>query len=75
MLVACLVALACAVCCFLLSINTREEVVKVAATGLAGLCAIVSLYFAPWLVKLVILAFPFVWERFSKWGRFGSRQI
>ncbi|MCC5899995.1 MAG: hypothetical protein JJU32_19045 [Phormidium sp. BM_Day4_Bin.17] len=75
MLVACLVALACAIACFFLSINTREEIVKVAATGLAGLCVIVSLYFAPWIIKLVILALPFLWERCSKRGRFGSRQI
>ncbi|USR91448.1 hypothetical protein NEA10_01570 [Phormidium yuhuli AB48] len=75
MLVACLVALACAVACLFLSVNTREEIVKVAAMGLAGLCALVSLYFAPWIVKLMILALPFLWERFSKLGRFDSRQI
>ena len=75
MLVACLVALAFAVGSFFLSLNTTEEMIKVAAVGVAGLCAVLSLYFAPWIVKLVILAIPFLWERFSKVSRLGSRQI
>ncbi|AFY84893.1 hypothetical protein [Oscillatoria acuminata] len=52
MLVPSLISLAIASLAFCLSANTTEEVVKVATTVLAGFCLILSVIFAPWIVKL-----------------------
>jgi hypothetical protein len=75
MLVSCLVALAFAGAALFLSLNTTEEMVKIAAIGLAGLCVVLSLYFAPWMVKILILAIPFLLDRLSGKGILGSRQF
>ena len=65
MLVPSLISLAVASLAFCLSVNTSEEVVKVAAAVLAALCAILSLIFAPWIVKLALLAIPFVSQKLN----------
>lgn len=64
MLVPSLMALAIAAVAVCLSVNTKEEMVKVAAVGTAGLCLLISLVFAPWMVKLAIVALPLVSEKF-----------
>ncbi len=58
-------SLAIASLAFCLSVNTSEEVVKVAATVLAALCVILSLIFAPWMVKLALLAIPFLSQKLN----------
>lgn len=60
MLVPSLISLAIASLAFCLSVNTTEEIIKVATTVLAALCAILSVIFAPWIVKLALLVIPFV---------------
>ncbi|MGK7932658.1 MAG: riboflavin synthase subunit alpha [Microcystaceae cyanobacterium] len=47
----------------LLSINSREEIVRVAMGCFALLCVFVTLLIAPWALKLTIIAIPFIWER------------
>lgn len=75
MLVSCLIALAFAGLALCLSLNTTEEMVKIAALGLAGLGVLMSLYFAPWTIKLAILAAPLVYDRVVHKGILGSRHI
>ncbi|MCT7963702.1 MULTISPECIES: hypothetical protein [Oscillatoriales] len=65
MLVPSLISLAVASLAFCLSVNTSEEVVKVAATVLAAFCVILSLIFAPWMVKLALLTIPFVSQKLN----------
>ncbi len=65
MLVPSLLSLAIASLAFCLSVNTTEEIVKVAATVLAGFCLILSLVFAPWIVKLVLIAIAFVNQKLN----------
>lgn len=65
MLVPSLISLAIASLAFCLSVNTTEEVIKVAATVLAGFCVILSLIFAPWMVKLALLAIPFLSQKLN----------
>jgi hypothetical protein len=65
MLVPSLMALAVASLAFCLSVNTTEEIVKVAAMVLAVLCLILSLVFAPWIVKLVLLAIPLLTQKLN----------
>lgn len=65
MLVPSLISLAIASLAFCLSVNTSEEVVKVAAAVLAALCVILSLIFAPWMVKLALLAIPFLSQKLN----------
>ena len=55
MLVYSLIALAIAFLAICINSNATDEIVQVAATITAGLCLFLSLIFAPWLVKLLIL--------------------
>jgi hypothetical protein len=51
-----------------LSVNATEEMVKVAATGLAILFAFLSLIFSPWFVKLfLVIAILLYGSKFSRW--------
>lgn len=63
MLVPSLMSLAIASVAVCLSVNTKEEMVKVAAAGIAAFCLILSLVFAPWIVKLGLLAVPFITQK------------
>jgi hypothetical protein len=47
-----LVVASLAIC---LSVNATEEMVKVAATGLAILFALLSLIFSPWFIKAFLV--------------------
>jgi hypothetical protein len=50
-----------------LSINTKEEIVKVSMACLAilGVCA--TLFFAPWIIKLIVMIFAFALETNNFW--------
>ncbi|MCT7976763.1 hypothetical protein [Laspinema olomoucense] len=65
MLVPSLISLTVASLAFCLSVNTTEEIVKVAATVLAAFCVILSVIFAPWMVKLALLAIPFLSQKLN----------
>lgn len=43
-----------------LSINTKEEVVKVSMAVVALLALFITIVIAPWSIKLPIIALPFV---------------
>ncbi|MGC9503068.1 hypothetical protein [Baaleninema sp.] len=73
MLVSCLATLAVAGVSIVLSLNTTEEIVKVAMAGVAGLCLILSLIFAPWPVKALVLAAPLALDRLPGLGAIGIR--
>ncbi|PPT05753.1 hypothetical protein CKA32_002557 [Geitlerinema sp. FC II] len=55
------------------SLNTTEEIVKVATAGVAGLCLLLSLVFAPLPVKVLVLATPLALDRISNLGILGTR--
>ncbi|WP_265263986.1 hypothetical protein [Spirulina subsalsa] len=48
-----------------LNINTQEEIVKVTAGFIALLCLFLSLFFAPWFLKLLILALPLAMDKLN----------
>ncbi len=50
-----------------LSINTKEEVVKVAMACLAILGFGATLIFAPWFVKLIVMMITFALEKSNLW--------
>jgi hypothetical protein len=52
---------ACIAVC--LTLNTKEEIVKVAAAFTAVVSLLLCLFFAPLLVKLLIVAIPLLWEK------------
>lgn len=45
-----------------LSINTKEEIIKVATAFVAIIAGFLTLCFAPWIIKLVIVAVPFLFD-------------
>ena len=47
----------------LLSLNSREEIFRVAMGCVALLFALVTLLVAPWALKLTLVAIPLIWER------------
>jgi hypothetical protein len=63
MLVPLLTSLVIASGAICLSVNTNEEIVKVSAVVTAIICLFLSLFFAPMLVKLLILIAPVVLEK------------
>lgn len=68
MLVPLLTSLAIASGAICLSVNTREEIVRVAAVVVAIICLFLSLVFAPMLVKLAIVLAPPVLEKLKLVG-------
>ncbi len=67
MLVASLVTLAVAAVATFFSINTNEEVFKVAMGFTAALAALLTLIFAPWIMKLVIVGGFLASSRLNYW--------
>ena len=67
MLVTSLVTLAVATAAAFFSINTDEEVFKVAMGFAAALSALLTLIFAPWIMKLVIVGVFLVLGKFDYW--------
>ncbi len=56
---------ACAMC---LSFNTKEEIVKVATAFVAVFTGFLALCYAPWVIKLVIVAVPLLLDRINHWS-------
>lgn len=72
MLVPSIMTLAIATVATCLSINTKEEVVKVAMASTALLSALLTLIFAPWGLKLLIMAIPLVLDKLNYWSEKNS---
>ncbi|ANV83583.1 riboflavin synthase subunit alpha [Picosynechococcus sp. PCC 7003] len=51
---------ACATC---LSVTTKEEIVKVATGCVAILAGFLALCYAPWVIKVLVIAMPIIIER------------
>lgn len=47
------------------SINTEEEVCQAALGLVSVLSIILSLFFAPWLIKLLVIVIPLLLEKFK----------
>ena len=43
--------------------NTKEEMLKIAAGFIAVMCILSGLWFAPLLVKVLVVAAPFIGEK------------
>jgi len=56
-------AVTCVALC--LSINTKEEIVKVVAAFIAIVSALLSLIFAPLWVKILIISLPLIYDKFK----------
>lgn len=63
MLVSSLMTLVIASVAVFFSMNTSEEIVRVATAFVAGLCLFFSLFFAPVVIKLVVIAIPLLGKR------------
>ncbi len=63
MLAPLLISLSIASVAVCLNINTQEEIVKVTAGFIALLCLFLSLFFAPWFLKLLILGLPLAMDK------------
>ncbi|MGK7874857.1 MAG: riboflavin synthase subunit alpha [Xenococcaceae cyanobacterium] len=68
MLVPSLMTLAIASVAACLSLNSQEEVFKVAMGFTAVLSLFLTLIFAPWILKLLILAVPLVLDKLNYWS-------
>ncbi len=68
MLVPSLTTLAIAAVAICLSLNSKEEVFKVAMGFTAVLSMFLTLIFAPWALKLLILAVPLVLDKLNYWS-------
>ncbi len=69
MLVPTIMTLSIASAAACLSINTKEEVVKVAMAFVAILFLVLTLVFAPWIVKLIVMAIPIGLEKLNFWSQ------
>lgn len=67
MLIPSIVTLMVATVAALFSINTDEEIVKVAMGCASALSALLTLIFAPWFIKLFIVVIPFVLDKLNYW--------
>jgi hypothetical protein len=72
MLVPSLVTLAVAALTAFFSMNTDEEVFKVAMGCASALSAVLTLIFAPWILKLAIVAVPLVLDKVNYWSNESS---
>ena len=68
MLVPSLMTLAIASVAACLSINTKEEVFKAAMGFTSVLALFLTLLFAPWVLKLAIVAVPLTLDKFNSWA-------
>lgn len=65
MLVLSLVSLAIATVTTCLSLNSQEEVFKVAMGFTALLFTVLTLFFVPWELKLLVILVPLILERLA----------
>ena len=63
-----LISLGIAACAVFMSFNTKEEIVKVATASVALLSGFFALIYAPWTIKLAIVAIPLVLDRINHWS-------
>jgi hypothetical protein len=68
MLVPSLVSLTLATVAALFSVNTKDEVFRVSMIFVSGLAVFLTLIFAPLIVKVIIVVFPFVLEKLKYWS-------
>jgi hypothetical protein len=68
MLVPSLVTLTVATITAFFSLNSEEEVFRVAMGFASALSVILTLIFAPWLVKLIVVAIPLVLDKINYWS-------
>jgi hypothetical protein len=73
MLVPSLVTLTIATVTAFVSFNTDEEIFRVSMAFASALSTILTLIFAPWLVKLIIVAVPLVLEKLNSWSMESSK--
>ncbi|NJL84258.1 MAG: riboflavin synthase subunit alpha [Chloroflexaceae bacterium] len=66
MLVPSLLTLVIATAAIWLSAHTKEEVIKVAMASTALIASFLALCFAPWELKLMVIAIPFAIEKLSR---------
>lgn len=62
------ISLSVASAALLLKVRTQEEIVRVAAGGVAILCLFLSLYFAPLWIKALLLTIPLLGGRLNFTG-------
>ena len=67
MLVPSLMTLGIASAATFVSINSREEIVKVAMACVAIVSLLLTLTLAPWAIKLLLVAIPFGWDKLNYW--------
>lgn len=65
MLVLSLITLLVASVSTFLSLNTQEDVFKAAMGCSAVISLLLTLFFAPWVLKLAIIAIPLVIDKFN----------
>ncbi|NES84439.1 MAG: riboflavin synthase subunit alpha [Moorea sp. SIO2B7] len=68
MLVPSLMTLGIAVVAVYLSVNTKEEIVKIAMAFIAVLFALFTLVVSPWFVKVLLVAIPLVLDNLDSWS-------
>ena len=73
MLVPSLLALGVASAAACVSVNCNDEIVKVAMAFTAVLSLLLTLFFAPWEIKVLVMVVPLAWERLDYWSRAKSR--
>lgn len=64
MLVTSLMTLGVASIATVLSINCKEEIIRVSAASVAVLAGVLALIFAPWELKLLAIAIPLGLDKF-----------
>lgn len=69
MLVPSLVSLVVATTAAWVSANTKEDVIQAAMALTALLGGLLTLFFAPWLLKLLIVAIPLLLERMGVFSK------
>lgn len=52
-----------------LSINSQEEIFKVGMATVAIIFGLLSLFFAPWELKLLVIVIPFILEKIATKSR------
>lgn len=52
----------------LLSISTKEEIVKVATAFVAILAGFLALCYLPWMIKIAVVSVPLVLDRVNHWS-------
>lgn len=65
MLIFSLVTLSIASLAAFLSFSSKEEIFRVAMGCIALVCVFLTLFIAPWALKLTLIIIPVIWERLN----------